>query len=136
MGSALERLRSSNRFDMKLENGIKLTYRLPQMAEFVLAGLVPMDVVEEVGKKLNEGSTPAEVADVVELRMQDKLLDMKKNREIQMKLIAMMVVALDDENVEGEFSDRDTLDIPDANFAELLEIGMRLKPPGGAEGEA
>ena len=126
----LERLHAANRFDMKLENGLVLEYRLPQMRELVVAGLISFQKLDQIAARLAAGGTETEALSVAEESMQERLADYEANYEKQQRVVASMVVAIDNEPVE--LTPTDTRDIPQGDFNRLVAIALRATPPDGA----
>ena len=56
---ALETLRSKNRFDEELPSGLKVTIRLPRIRDCILAGGVPLPVLDHLVKAASNGGAPA-----------------------------------------------------------------------------
>ena len=54
----LERLRSLNRFDEELPSGLKVTIRLPRIRDCILAGGVPLPVLDHLVKAASNGGAP------------------------------------------------------------------------------
>ena len=55
----LELLRSRNRFDEELPSGLKVTIRLPRIRDCILAGGVPLPVLDHLVKAASNGGAPA-----------------------------------------------------------------------------
>ena len=56
----LELLRSRNRFNEELPSGLKVTIRLPRIRDCILAGGVPLPVLDHLVKQVQgNGSAPA-----------------------------------------------------------------------------
>lgn len=130
---ARERLANANRFELKLENGLLLEYRLPQMRELVIAGLISFQTLDQIAERLKAGGTDVEAVSIAEESMQERLADYEANYEKQQRVIASMVVAIDNEPVQ--LSPLDTRDIPQDDFNRLVAIALRAKSPGDAQGE-
>src|SRR5947208_1752206 len=111
---ALERLRDANHHELKLENGLLLEYRLPQMRELVIAGLISFQTLDQIAERLKAGGTETEALSVAEESMQERLADYEANYEKQQRVVAAMVVAIDNEPVQ--LSPEDTRDIPQGDF--------------------
>ena len=60
MSDALELLRSRNRFEETLPSGLNVTLRLPRIRDCIIAGQVPLPVLEHVMKAASSsnGDTP------------------------------------------------------------------------------
>jgi hypothetical protein len=129
-----ERLHQSNRYDMKLENGQLLTYRLPQMKELVAAGLIALPTMDLIAARLRAGGTQVEAEQIAEQSLEERLVSYGEDYEKQQRVVARMTIALDGESVT--LAPSETLDIPQTNFNELVLIAIRAKPPGDDEGEA
>jgi hypothetical protein len=129
-----ERLHQSNRYDMKLENGQLLTYRLPQMKELVATGLIALPTMDLIAARLRAGATQVEAESIAEQSLEERLVSFGEDYEKQQRVVARMTVALDGESVT--LAPSETLDIPQTNFNELVLIAIRAKPPGDDEGEA
>ena len=72
----LELLRSRNRFDEELPSGLKVTIRLPRIRDCILAGGVPLPVLEHLVKAASNGGAPAvSNADAAHMaRFQDEIV--------------------------------------------------------------
>ena len=98
----LERLRSLNRFDEELPSGLKVTIRLPRIRDCVLAGGVPLPVLDHLVKAASNGGTPAVSNE-----------DAAHMARFQDEIVRRSVVAIDGEPVllsledVGEFSQED-----------------------------
>ena len=55
---ALEALRAKNRFDEELPSGLKVTIRLPRIRDCILAGGVPLPVLDHLAKAVSNGGAP------------------------------------------------------------------------------
>jgi hypothetical protein len=129
-----EKLHQSNRYDMKLDNGQLLTYRLPQMKELVAAGLLALPTMDLIAARLRDGATQVEAEAIAEQSLEERLVSYGEDYERQQRVVARMVIALDGESVT--LAPSETLDIPDDNFNRLVLIAIRARPPGDDEGEA
>jgi hypothetical protein len=130
----MSRLSDANRYDMKLENGVLLGYRLPQMRELVVARLLPLAVVDAAAKAMKEGATEQEASEAAVGSLEERLREYGDDYEAQQRVVAAMVLDIDNEPVV--LTPDETRDIPQQDFNELVAIALRAKPPGGAEGEA
>ena len=54
----LELLRSRNRFDEELSSGLRVTLRLPRIRDCILAGAVPLPVLDHLVKAASNGGAP------------------------------------------------------------------------------
>lgn len=135
--TAIDRLRDANRYPMKLANGIPITFRLPYLEELIVAGVLPLSILDEVRKRVKprEGATETEVEAIVaeaEADVAQRLAEYDADFGAKQRLVAMMVTEIDGEPVE--MAPADTRELPPENFRELVGIAIRQEPPR-AEGE-
>lgn len=130
--SGVDRLREANRFELKLSNGVTITYRMPQMRELVIARLLPLDLLDQLQRRLADGGTEVEAVSVAEETMQQRLADYETDYEAQQRVVALMVQSVDGEPVQMQPSD--TLEIPQEDFSALIQAAMS-RTPVRAEGE-
>lgn len=130
----MSRLSDANRYDMKLENGVLLGYRLPQMRELVIARLLPLAALDAAKKELDGGASEEEAGRAVVQNIEERLREYGDDYEAMQRCVSLMVLEVDHEPIT--LTPEETRDIPEANFMELCAIAVRAKPPGGAEGEA
>lgn len=128
MSEALQRLRAANRYDMKLENGIPITYRLPLMEELLITRLLPLSIVGDIQKRLAGGLSEDEAEAVVQDTMEEQLADYERDFEAKQATVARMIDTIDGEPVTLE--PKDTLELPQENFRRLVRIAVRQEPPG------
>lgn len=134
MSEAVERLRAANRYEMKLANGIPITYRLPYMQELVIAGLLPLTLLDELRKRLEAGGTETEAESVAEQALSERLSDFGTEFEAKQRVVSLMVDSVDGE--AAELTPEETLEIPPEDFSALITAAMSRTPVGRAEGEA
>ena len=115
--TALDKLRERNRADVTLDSGLNVTIQLPALRECILAGGVPLPLLQKVVD--NEG--------VEELSEEE----VAKFQQFQRVLVAKAVVAIEGEATEMSTEDTHVLDDPE--FYEIAAYAMREKPlPGKA----
>jgi hypothetical protein len=124
--SGIDRLKDANRYEMKLENGIPITYRLPFMEELVVARLLPLTLLDELRKRMTEGGTTVEAESTAERAMEERLTDYESDFEAKQRVVALMVTEIDGE--PAELTPEDTIEIPVENFRQLVSIAMRQEP--------
>jgi hypothetical protein len=134
VSEAVERLRAANRYEMKLANGIPITFRLPFMEELVVARLLPLTLLDELQRRLKEGGTEVEAESTAERAMEERLGDYETEFAAKQRVVALMIDSIDGEEVH--LTAEQTLEIPSENFRQLVSIAIRQEPPGRAEGEA
>ena len=130
MNAALERLRDRNTAQVKLEDGdLLVTLQLPAMRECILAGGIPLPMLEKVAK-LND-SAPRLDAEVLTPQLEPN--EVAAFDRFQRVLVAKTVKAIEGEVLEEEMSVEDTSVFSDAQFYEIVAYAMREKPlPGKA----
>lgn len=112
---ALELLRSRNRFEETLPSGLKVMIRLPRIRDCILAGGVPLPVLDHIVKAASNGGAP-EVSNEVAAQM----------ARFQDEIVRRSVVAIEGEAVTlttedvGEFSQDD--------YDRIVELGTRSTP--------
>lgn len=131
MSEALERLRAANRYEMKLDNGIPLTYRLPFMEELVVARLLPLTLLDQLRRRMQQGGTETEAESVAEESMEQRLTDYEADFEAKQRVVALMVVSIDGEAVS--LQPEDTREIPVENFRQLVATAIRQEVPTSDE---
>jgi len=113
---ALELLRSRNRFDETLPSGLNVTIRLPRIRDCILAGGVPLPVLDHLVKAAaSNGDAPAVSNE-----------DAAHMARFQDEIVRRSVVSIDGEPVTltledvGEFSQED--------YDRIVELGTRSTP--------
>jgi len=113
MSDALELLRSRNRFEEKLPSGLTVTIRLPRLRDCILAGGVPLPVLDHLVKAATQnGDTPTVSNE-----------DAAHMARFQDEIVRRSVVAIEGEPVTltaddvGEFSQED--------YDRIVELGTR-----------
>lgn len=130
MTDILERLRERNRAEVKLEDGdLLVTLQLPAMRECILAGGIPLPMLEKVAKLTND----APRIDSEVLTPQLEAHEVAAFDRFQRVLVAKSVKAIEGEELTEEMSVEDTTVFSDAQFYEIVSYAMREKPlPGKA----
>jgi len=130
MNAALERLRDRNTAQVKLEDGdLLVTLRLPALRECILAGGIPLPMLEKVSKLAE--NAPRLDSEVLTPNLEPD--EVKAFDRFQRVLVAKSVVAIEGEELEEEMSAEDTSVFSDAQFYEIVAYAMREKPLPGKE---
>jgi hypothetical protein len=130
---SVDRLRDANRYDLKLANGIPITFRLPFMEELVIDRLLPLSLLDDIRRRLAEGGTETEAQATAQESMEERLTDYETDFAAKQRVVARMIVSIDGE--EAHLTPEETLEIPSEDFRKLVSIAIRQEPPR-AEGEA
>jgi hypothetical protein len=110
----LELLRSRNRFDVTLPSGLNVTIRLPRIRDCVIAGSVPLPVLQHIQAVASDGETaltPDEMA--AGARFQDEIA-------------RQTLVAIDGEVVT--LMQADLSDLAQEDYDALVSYGLRATP--------
>lgn len=113
--------RLKKRYDVTLPSGLNVTIRLPRIRDLILAGAVPLPVMEHlkrdlVAKKEQNGDAP-EVS----------LEQMVQGARYQDEIVRQTLVAIDGEPVEMTLEAVQELEQED--YDALAEYGSRVKSP-------
>jgi hypothetical protein len=130
MNAALERLRERNTAQVKLEDGdLLVTLQLPAMRECILAGGIPLPMLEKVAK-LTEDAPRVDTEILMPHLEPDEVNAFDRFQRI---LVAKTVKAIEGEELEEEMTPEETSVFSDAQFYEIVAYAMREKPlPGKA----
>jgi hypothetical protein len=109
---ALETLRSRNRFEEELPSGLKVTLRLPRIRDCILAGQVPLPVLEHVMSAATDGKTP-EISNE----------DASHMARFQDELVRRAVVAIDGEPVSLSLDD--TSEFSQEDYDRIVAVATR-----------
>jgi hypothetical protein len=121
LSSALEALRLKNRADVTLPSGLAITIRLPRLRDCIVAGDVPLAVLER-----------AEKADKTKATTKLSNTDIAALGRFQDELVRAAVVAIDGEPVTLERAD--VAEFSEEDYDEIRAYAMREKAlPGKAE---
>ena len=112
MDPARQALQSRNRFEETLPSGLVATLRLPDTADCIIAGGVPLPVVEQV---MEETKT--------EQNGKGTLEDAAAMRRYQNELVKRSVVALDGHPIT--LTDEDLKDLLPEDKKRIMEIAAR-----------
>ena len=115
---ALEALRSKNRFDETLPSGLNVTIRLPRIRDCILAGGVPLPVLNHLVKAASNGGAPEEISTE----------DAAHMARFQDEIVRRSVVAIDGEPVT--LSPDDVTDFTQEDYDRIVELGTRSVPTG------
>lgn len=119
---ALALLRSRNRFDETLPSGLNVTLRLPRIRDCILAGGVPLPVLEHLAETIQGNGKPTDVSNEEAAHM----------ARFQDELVRRAVVAIEGEPIEmtaeavAEFSQED--------YDAIVVIAIRQESPKAAAG--
>jgi len=118
----LEQLRSHNRFEETLPSGLTVTLRRPHIRDCIVAGRVPMPIIEHVvAVAKNNGDGP--VPDLSpELKMEDAAATVRYHNEI----VRRSVVAIEGEAVE--LSIDDVVEFLPEDYERIVDLGTRSTP--------
>jgi len=119
---ALELLRSRNRFDETLPSGLNVTLRRPHIPACIIAGRVPMPIIEHIqalAKNNGNGQVP-ELSP--EMQMEDAAATLRFHDEI----VRASIVAIEGEPVE--LSIADVRDVLPEDYSRIVELGTRSTP--------
>ena len=130
--TAVDRLRDANRYELKLANGIPITYRLPFMEELVIVGILPLSLLDELRKRMEDGGTQAEAESIAEETMGERLANFERDYAAKQRLVAIMIESIDGEAVS--MAPEETQEIPPEDFHQLVGAAMS-RTPVRAEGE-
>ena len=117
MSDALELLRSRNRYDETLPSGLNVTLRLPRLRDCILAGGVPLPVLDHLVKQAAQNGDAPMVSNE----------DAAHMARFQDEIVRRSVVAIEGEAVMltaddvGEFSQED--------YDRIVELGTRAATP-------
>ena len=111
----LELLRSRNRFDEELPSGLKVTIRLVRIRDCILAGGVPLPVLDHLVKVASNGGAP-EVSNEDAIHM----------ARFQDEIVRRSVVAIEGEPVE--LSVEDVAEFAQEDYDRIVELGTRAVP--------
>jgi hypothetical protein len=115
----LERLRK--RYDVNLPSGMNVTIRLPRIRDCIIAGQVPMPILEHIRKlAASNGDTPPLSS---EMQMEDAAATARFHDE----LVRQTLVAIEGEPVEMTLEAVTELEQED--YDALVEYGSRAKSP-------
>jgi hypothetical protein len=112
---ALELLRSRNRFQETLPSGLQVTLRLPRLRDCILAGRVPLPVLEHLTKVASNGDTP-------EISPEDAA----HMARFQDEIVRRSVVAIQGQPVE--LSLQDASEFSQEDYDRIVEIATRQVP--------
>jgi len=112
---ALELLRSRNRFDETLPSGLNVTIRLPRIRDCILAGGVPLPVLDHLVKAASNGGAP-EVSNE----------DAAHMARFQDEIVRRSVVAIDGQAVT--LTTDDVSDFSQEDYDRIVELGTRSTP--------
>ena len=116
--SVVDAQRMKNRHDVKLESGLLVTIRLPRMRDCIIAGDVPLPVLEklETGGDLKGSDVSAE--------------DLRGLAAYNDALVMMAVIAIEGEDVN--LAREDLVDVfMDEDYNEIAAYAKRAKPLPG-----
>ena len=112
---ALELLRSRNRFDETLPSGLNVTLRLPRIRDCVLAGGIPLPVLNHMVKEAQNGETPTVSNE-----------DAAHMARFQDEIVRRSIVAIEGQSVE--LSVDDLADIKQVDYDRIVELATRAEP--------
>jgi hypothetical protein len=115
MADALEVLRSRNRFEETLPSGLSVTLRLPRLRDCILAGQVPMPVLQHVMKTASNGNEAAISTE-----------DAAHMARFQDEIVRRAVVALEGQPVE--LSAEDVGELSQEDYDRIVEVATRQAP--------
>jgi len=114
---ALELLRSRNRFDETLPSGLKVTLRLPRIRDCILAGGVPIPVVEHLMEVAQQNGDAPKVSNEEAAHM----------ARFQDEIVRRSVVAIEGEPVTLTLED--VAEFSQADYDRIVELGTRASSP-------
>lgn len=119
---ALELLRSKNRFDETLPSGLNVTLRLPRIRDCILAGGVPLPVLNHLVKAASNGGAP-EISNENAAHM----------ARFQDEIVRRSIVAIEGEPIEMTV---DALsDITQEDYDRVVELATRQTNPTPASSQ-
>ena len=111
----LELLRSRNRFDEELPSGLKVTIRLPRIRDCILAGGVPLPVLQHMIKVASNGGG-AGIANEEAAHM----------ARFQDEIVRRSIVAIEGEPIS--LSVDDVADLTQEDYDRVVELATRAVP--------
>jgi len=111
---ALQALRSRNRYDVTLPSGLNVTIRKPRIRDCVIAGSVPLPVLQHIQAVASDGETnltPDEMA---------------AGAKFQDEVVRQTLVAIDGEPVA--LTQEDISDLEQEDYDALANYGLRVTP--------
>jgi hypothetical protein len=115
----LERIRK--RYDVTLPSGMNVTIRLPRMRDCVIAGRIPMPILEHV-RKLAAGD-----GDVTPLSPEMQLEDSAATARFHDEVVLRTLVAIEGEPIE--MTPEAVSELEQADYDDLVAYGTRDKSP-------
>ena len=112
---ALETLRSKNRFEEELPSGLKVTIRLPRIRDCILAGGVPLPVLDHLVKAASNGGVP-EVSNETAAQV----------ARFQDEIVRRSIVAIEGEPVQ--LTADDVAELSQDDYDRVVELGTRSVP--------
>ena len=117
---ALELLRSRNRFDETLPSGLNVTLRLPRIRDCILAGGVPLPVLEHLSDLTTKNGDTPDVSNE----------DAKHMARFQDELVKRAVVAIEGEPVE--MTAEAVAELTQEDYDRIVVIATRTESPKAA----
>jgi hypothetical protein len=117
-----ELLRSRNRFDETLPSGLRVTIRRPHIRDCIIAGRVPMPIIEYVQSVAKSGGN----GQVPELSPEMKMEDAAATARFHDEIVRCSVVAIEGEPIE--LATEDVREFLQEDYDRIVELGTRSVP--------
>ena len=114
---ALETLRSKNRFEETLPSGLNVTLRLPRIRDCILAGGVPLPVLDHIIKATQNGEVASEVSNE----------DAQHMARFQDEIVRRSVMAIDGQFVQ--LTTEDVAEFAQEDYDRIVSLATREENP-------